>query len=379
MWFRRRPPASTPVPRIREPSIPPTSVRPVLLPPTEAGYLAARGLDAQVRATVQPDTLWEGSVPGYTAAQAVHTLATLRADTARLQVLDPAAVAAAGSAAALASGALRAVLLLSGRTTYDAMRDDRSYVAYDMTRRLRLLAESVGEPRDWSGATSRALWSGLVAEWAGLRVGPDEAEGLASLAPLIENLNGLRPLPGAEAAGVALGLVEPVLVAAVQRALRWAVVAAVALLRPDSEPRSLDAQLPRAVGPVVMPLRSAVEQLRAHDPLVVQHYDALRTVEGELADEVGPSKRASGHMDVRPDEAVVQGLQWRSAAATAAVTLLGRRQLAGRDGPWRPLAGLAYDLLETVSANGACWPDDGVRSLRRAVDLALVLTVSGRP
>lgn len=328
---------------------------------------------------VQPDILWDGSVPGYTAAQAVHTLAALRSGTAQLSALDPAAVASAAYAAAIASGALRAVLLLSGRTTYDAMRDDRSYVAYDMTRRLQLLAESVEKPRTWSGATSRALWSGLVADWSGFEVSTDEVAGIASVAPLIEDLRGLSPLPGADPTATALRLLEPVLVAAVQRALRWAVVAAVVLLRPATQPGPLDAALPRATGPAVTPSRSALNRLRGLDPLLMQRYDALVQVEGELIDEVSPSKRAGGHMDVRPDAAVVEGLLWRAAAAVAAVALLGRRQLMGLDGPLAPLAGGAYDLLEAVSASGGSWPDDAVQSLRQATELALVLTASCHP
>ncbi len=361
-----------------DPPGPPANVRPVLLPPTEAGYIAARGLDERVPAMIQPDTLWEGSVPGYTAAQAVHTLATLRAETAWLSALDPAATAPAASAAAVASGAIRAALVLSGRTTYDAVRDDRSYTAYDMTRRLQLLAESVAEPRTWSGATSRAMWTGEVADWSGFEVSSDRVGGLAVLAPLLADLRELRPLPGTDPAAAALRLVEPVMVTVVQRALRWAVVAAVVMLRPGTNAEALDAELPGATGPAVASSRSALAKLRGLDPLLMQHYDALVEVEVALADEVAPSKRAGGHMDVRPDEVVLDGLRWRAAAAVAAVALLGRRQLAGGDGPLAPLAADAYDVIGAVSA-AATWPDDGVRSLRQAAELALVLTASCQP
>lgn len=379
MWFRRRPRAPEPTRSIPDPWVPPTNVRPVLLPPTEASYIAASGLDDQVRAMVQPDTLWDGSVPGYTAAQAVRTLASLRSDTARLASLDPAAVAPAAAAAAIASGALRAVLLLSGRTTSEAMRDDLSYVTYDMTRRLALLAESVGKPRSWAGATSRALWAGQVVEWSGFEVGADQLGGMASLAPLVGDLSDLRPLPGADPSATVLELVDPLLVAAVQRALRWAVVVAVVLLRPGTDPGSLDARLPRATGPAIAPSRPAIVRLREIDPQLLERYDALVQVGVELSDELQPSKRAGGHMDVRPDDEVVAGLLWRAATAVGAVALLGRRQLVGLGGPLAPLAGRAYDLLEAVSATGGSWPDEAVEALRQASELALILTASCHP
>lgn len=379
MWFRRRPRAPEPVPSSPEPWVPPTNVAPVLLPPVEGGWALAYGLDERVPALIQPDTLWDGSVPGYTAAQAVHTLAALRAGTARLAALDPSAVANAAYAARIASGALRAVLVLSGRTTYDAMRDDRSYTAYDMTRRLQLLAESVDEPRSWPGVASRALWTGQVADWSDFEVGTDRVHGLVALAPLVEDLRSLRPLPGADPVPAAFRLVEPVLVATVQCAMRWAVVAAVVLLRPGTDPGSVDAGLPRAAGPAVAAARSGLERLQALDPPLMQRYGSLVQVESELVDEVGPSKRAGGHMDVRPDELVVDGLLWRAAAAVGAVALLGRRHLAGLDGPLAPLAGAAYDLLEAVSASGDSWPDEAVLALRQATELALVLTASCHP
>ncbi len=158
-----------------------------------------------------------------------------------------------------------------------------------------------------------------------------------------------------------------------------AVVVAVVLLRPGTDPGSLDARLPQTTGLAVAPSRPAIERLRESDPQLLQGYDALVQVGIELSDEVQPSKRAGGHMDVRPDEQVVAGLLWRAAAAVGVVVLLGRRQLAGLDGPLAPLAGKAYDLLEAVSATGASWPDEAVEALRQASELALILTASCHP
>lgn len=350
-----------------------------MVPPTEAGLFLSRELDTAVSARIAPDTLWDGSVPGYTAAQAVQTLAALREHTAPLAPLDPAAVGPAAHAAGVAAGALRATLVLSGRTTYDAMRDDRSYVAYDMTRRLHLLAEAVAEPRTWTGAGSRALWIGEVADWAGFGVDADDSGGLAALAPMIAKLRGTAPLPGRDPAAAALRLLEPVLVAVVQRALRWAVVAAVLFWRPGEEPAVIDAALPCATGPGIAPVGLYLDRLRARQPPLMLQYDRLRKVEDALFDEIAPSKRAGGHMDVRPDQATVDGLRWQAAAAAGGILLLGRPLLSGRRGPLAELAAEAYAVLESVSAQGTLWPDESVRALRRLAEMALTLTAASVP
>ena len=313
-------------------------------------------------------------MPGYTAAQAVRTLAALRERTARLEPLDPAAVAGCAKAAGVAAGAVRAALVLSGRTTYDDMRGDRPYVAKDMARRMLLLAEALGGPRTWAGVTDRALWTGLVAQWSGLEVGDDRPAGLVRLAPAVVGLRALNPLPGADPAPPALRLVAPVTVAAVQRALRWSVVAAVALLRPDVVPAEIDAALPVAAGPVLPAVEDAARELSLVEPALPAPHEALRRAEEGLVEELRATKQAGGHMDVRPDEDVVASLLWQAESSAAAIAVLCRRLLADARGPLFPLARDATDVLTMVAARGGSWPDEATTALRRFADLALVVT-----
>lgn len=374
-WRRAQPPAAAP-PAAR-PLARPESVAPVLLPWNAAGRRLAieLGLDPVTRAAIQPDLLWLGPVPGYTAVEAVQTLATIRLDTAALVPLQPGSAARAARSAEVVAGALRAAFVLSGRLRHEQLRDGLAYVASDLPRRLDRLAEAVVGPSTWAGVGNRAQWTGLVAEYAGLQVSDDLADGLVSLAPQLEKLYWLCPRPGANPAPAACRLIEPVLVAAVQRVARWAVVAAALLLQPHADPRQIDSSMAYGWDPPLLTPTAAVDRLSSADSHIGHRYGQLTRAETTIIHEIYPSKTAGGHMDVRPDEDAVAELLWQAEAAAAAIAVLCRR-LEPRSGPLASLAQDAIDLLEAAAARGASWPDEAVTALRRGTDLALVLTAS---
>lgn len=350
----------------------------MLLPDTEAGVrlVAQLGLDHEVRAAIVPDVVWAGSVPGYTAAEVIRTLVAVRVSTAAVDPFGSASVPQVGTAARVVGGCLQAVLVLSGRTTYEQLTADQWYLAYDLPRRLDFLADAVEEPRVWSGVRSRALWVGGVAEYAGLDVAPTPARGLVALAPLLTDLGTLQPRPGAEPTAAALRVVEPVLVTMVQRAARWAVVAATALLRPDADRDAVDRTMPRASGHRLPSALGALHHLGATDLELRHRHAELVRAEAALAAEVAPSKRAGGHMDVRPDEDRVAELTWQADSAAAALAVLCRRLLAGRSAALTSLAYDAAQVLEAVETRDAGWPDDAVRAMRQFADLTLTLTAA---